>query len=180
MKIQKKKTMPKPALVALLVVTFVLIAGATCWCLRENGFFDRSNDQTNQHGDQGNDTPGENTNDDDKKFEEESPTKTDEDGKKVAQITIVYADQDGDMFEVRAGVYNITEETGWCEFVFTNQNGLTLTRTSTAIFTGTGTDCTPIDIPIRDFPVKGEWQMVVKYTSPTAAGASEIKTVVLR
>jgi hypothetical protein len=182
MKIQKKKKTPRTVFVVMLIVAFILAGGASYWYLDTNGFFGHSDNETPKQS--GNNTADDNditddtTIDDKKGNDDKPPIDVDETGKKVAQIVIVDASQYGNTFEVRAGITNLTEENGRCEFIFT-QNGLELIRTSDAIFTGTGTDCQTLEIPIKNFPAKGKWEMVVKYTSVTASGSSQTKTVMV-
>jgi hypothetical protein len=186
MKIQKKKRV-KGALIIALVVVFVLAGGATYWYLDSNGFFGRNDDKKTQNASKSEDAPAgqidnETTTDSDsdkKGNNDKPPVETDSSGKKVAQIVIVDASQYDNIFEVRAGVNNLAEDNGTCEFTFTRGNN-SLSYTSAAIFSGTGIDCQTIDIPVEDFTPKGEWQMVVKYTSPTSAGSSQTKKVMIK
>lgn len=184
MEIKKKKT-SKAVIITVLVIVFVLAGGAGYWYLNSNGFFDRSGEETEQTDGDGDTTNVEDKNATDptlsssKNDDDKPPVEVDDSGKKVAQVGITYASQNGDVVEVRSGVNNIIEESGTCQYIFT-QNSLSLTRTNNAIFTGTGMNCETINIPVKDFPAKGEWQMVVKYTSSTAAGTSQTKTVMLK
>jgi hypothetical protein len=186
MKIQKKKT-SKTVAIVVLVVAFILAGGATYWYLDTNGFFDHSNKETqNEKTDDTTDAQADKntssddiSNDENKGQDNKPPTPVDDSGKKVAQINIVDASQYDDIFEVRAGVTNLTEEGGQCEFTFT-RNSDTLTYDSKASFTGTNVNCETLDVPVSDFPSKGEWQMVVKYTSSVSAGASQSRKVVVK
>ncbi|MCL2174288.1 hypothetical protein FWH58_03310 [Candidatus Saccharibacteria bacterium] len=190
MKIQKKPKISRTVLIVVLVVVLILAGGITYWYLDTNDFFGRSDKDTKQQDDPDQDDETTDlTNDDDvnddiddeKKGgnEEKPPALIDDNGKKIAQIRIVDASQYGDVFEVRAGMNNIMEENGQCSYTFT-RNGQTLSRSSEAIFTGTGTDCKTIDIPVSDFPAKGEWQMVVKYSSATSAGTADTRTISIK
>jgi len=189
MKIQNKKKTPKTALVIVLIVAIVLVGGAVYWYLKSNNFFDHHNDTTKQQSGKDNSqnttntdnngTTDNTTNNDNKGSDEKTPVEADNSGKKVAQITIVDASQYDNMFEVRAGMNNITEDSGTCNYTFT-QNGQVLNYSSDAIFTGTGTDCKTIDIPVSDFPAKGAWQLVITYSSATATGTSATKTVTVK
>jgi cytoskeletal protein RodZ len=186
MKIQKKKKASKAVLISVLIVAFVLAGGAGYWYLDTNGFFGRAGKKTQDNNKSNNDATSESADktsdesDDNKNGNSQKPpVETDDSGKKVAQIVIVDASQYDDTFEVRAGVNNLTEEGGRCEFVFT-QNSQVLTRSSDAIFTGTDVNCQTIEIPVKDFPNKGEWQMVVNYTSSASKGSSQSKTVVIK
>jgi cytoskeletal protein RodZ len=189
MKIRKKEKAAKAVLIIALVVAFVVAGGAGYWYLDTNGFFGRKDKETQKQSDENNKTDNstdnnspsdeDNTGNNAKNEEEKPTTPTDEQGKKIAQIVVVDASQYDDVFSVRAGVTNLTEEGGNCEFVFT-KGQQTLTRASEGIFTGTSVNCQSIEIPIKDFPAKGEWQMVVKYTSNAATGSSNIKTVMVK
>ena len=181
MKIQEKKKAPQAVLVVLLIMVVVLAGGAAYWYFDPNGFFGRSNKSVQDNGDTSHDdgkTDDGSTNNA-KNDDEEKPVETDEGGKKVAELVIVDASQYGDMVEMRVGVTNLVEENGRCEFTFM-RNGVILTRTSDAIFSGTRIDCRTLEIPAKDFPAKGEWQMIVKYTSATAAGSSQTKMVMVK
>ncbi|MDR1969884.1 MAG: hypothetical protein LBQ11_00850 [Candidatus Nomurabacteria bacterium] len=179
MKIQKKKSR-KAVLIVLLIVAFILAGGATYWYLDTNGFFGRSDKDTGQQDNDDNQinngTSNETPSDDNKGNNEKPPVETDSEGKKIARLVIVDASQYDNIVEVRAGVTNLAEENGKCEFTFTKDTS-SLTRTSDAIFSGTGIDCQTLEVPVENFPTKGAWKMVVKYSSATAAGISEIKTI---
>jgi len=184
MKIQKERKTPKVMLIVILVVAFILAGGAAYWYMDTNGFFKQSGNGIDKQD--GNDTQIDKNNDgttdgDDEKGTDEKPSvEIDDSGKKIAQVVVVDAGEyDTGILEVRAGVTNLTEENGKCEFTFTH-NKLSVVRSSNAIFTGTGVDCQTLEIPFKDFPVKGEWQMVVKYTSNTAVGSSQTKMVMIK
>jgi cytoskeletal protein RodZ len=189
MKIQNKKKKSKVILIVILVVAFIVAGGASYWYLDANGFFgnkDKTAEQkekskTDVASDNPTDgqTPADEIGDNDNKGVEKPPVEVDANGKKKAVINIVDASQYDDTFEVRAGVTNLTEEGGKCEFVFT-KGSQTLTRTTNAIFSGTRVDCETLDILVVDFPAKGEWQMVVKYTSAAAVGSSDSRTVTIK
>jgi len=183
-----KKKAPKTILIVVLVLVFALAGGASYWYLDTNGFFGRTDKQTEANKNSGGDktttsntteTPAGNNINDDNKGTEGPPVPVDENGNKIAQIKIVDASQYDDTFEVRAGVTNLTEENGTCEFTFT-KGSQTLSRTTDAIFSGTSVNCATLDIPIVDFPAKGDWQMVVKYTSTTASGSSDSQKITIK
>ena len=187
MKIRKNTS--KTVLIVVLIVLFVVAGGAGYWYLDTNGFFGHKDKTTEQEKKPVTDETSDNSTNDqtsvdevgdsDSKGVEKPPVEVDMNGKKKAVVNIVDASQYDDTFEVRAGVTNLTEENGKCEFIFT-KGSQTLTRSTKAIFSGTRIDCETLDIPVVDFPSRGEWQMIVKYLSATAAGSSQTKMVMVK
>lgn len=76
------------------------------------------------------------------------------------------ASQYGDTFEVRAFVVNVYEE-GTCVATFTKAGQSSVATTSQAFKDATTTQCGANDTPISKFPVKGEWNLTVTFTSST-------------
>ncbi len=80
------------------------------------------------------------------------------------------------VFELSAYVSGVFESTGVCKVTLT-KGSVTVSRESVGFKNSSYTSCTPISIPLTSFPSAGEWSVVVNYTSPTAQGNSQPKTV---
>ncbi len=82
------------------------------------------------------------------------------------------------VFELSAFVSGVFESTGVCKVTLT-KGSTVITRESAGFKNSSYTSCTPISIPRANFPSSGEWSVLVSYTSPTAQGSSQIKTVMI-
>lgn len=82
------------------------------------------------------------------------------------------------VFELSAFVSGVFESTGVCKVTLT-KGSTVITRESAGFQNSSYTSCTPISIPRANFPSSGEWSVVVSYTSPTAQGSSQSKTVMI-
>ncbi len=75
-------------------------------------------------------------------------------------------------FEAAGFVQGIYESGGNCTYTLT-KNSWRITRESSGYKDATTTNCPPVTIPLDEFPEKGEWILVISYSSPTATGSSK-------
>lgn len=78
--------------------------------------------------------------------------------------------------QINAFVPGIFEEGGTCKATLT-QGSKTIIKTSAGFQDATHTTCSPFSISRSDFSSSGNWLLVVSYSSDTAEGQSETKTV---
>lgn len=94
-------------------------------------------------------------------------------GKKSVQPTISYVDR----YVINAYVTGIFEENGTCTATLTN-GGQTITKTSTGFGNASYTQCSPIELNDANLG-NGIWTVKVNYSSATAEGNSEAKSLKL-
>ena len=100
----------------------------------------------------------------------------------TAQVVVTdasYQQFDGNVVEIRAYIANIYEDGGQCTATLT-LNGQAVTQTSTGFKDVKTTQCPTISIPRTNFPLAGNWQVIVKYTSTAVTGQSNPQTVVVK
>lgn len=97
-----------------------------------------------------------------------SPTPPSPSGKKQVVPVVVSADKEG----ANAYVSGIFEEGGTCTAKFTTTNGDSIEATSSGFQNSNYTSCAPIKLngPLN---IKGDWTVVVSYSSATAEGSSQ-------
>lgn len=101
------------------------------------------------------------------------PTST---GKKTVIPTITYAGQYGQAIEVGAYVTGIFEEGGSCTATF-SKGSISFSKSVAAVRSANAVDCPVMSANASEFSQKGSWSVTVTYSSPTATGVSEAKTV---
>lgn len=84
--------------------------------------------------------------------------------------------QYGNAIEVRTLITGVYESQGNCTAIFKLGSSV-IERSTEAIQDATTTRCDVVVIPRADFPSSGNWELVVKYTSPTSSGESDITRV---
>lgn len=95
--------------------------------------------------------------------------------KSVTPIITHAAENDGQI-HINAYVPGIFEEGGTCTATLT-KDGATVTANSAGFGNVSTTGCTPIHIPRGEFSSSGDWKLVLSYSSNTAQGNSDSKTV---
>jgi ABC-type Na+ efflux pump permease subunit len=88
---------------------------------------------------------------------------------------ITYAGQYSDKIEV-GGYVNVFEDGGICEATFTHGND-NITRKVTAIKNVNSVDCPTISLGTSEFTPKGDWSVIISYTSPNYQGKSDTKNI---
>lgn len=97
----------------------------------------------------------------------------------VENVSVIITDagQYGDKIEVRSFIPDYYQD-GTCTITFT-QDALKITKETPAYKDITTTVCTNPLFNRSDFPVGGEWQVVVSYKAPNAQGVSSPQSVLL-
>lgn len=98
---------------------------------------------------------------------------------KSANLILIDANQYFDVFEVRAYISNQYEDGGTCTAIFM-KDGQTVRQTSTAFKDASTTQCGALDLARSRFPVAGDWQLTVEYSSPTSSGKTTTQTVTIK
>ena len=98
--------------------------------------------------------------------------------KQSARVTIVDANQYGDIVEVRAFVSNHIQS-GTCSYTFTQTDQNTIRKERPAQPEASTTVCMNLEVDRDEFPASGNWQLTVRYESEDAAGSSEAQTITL-
>jgi cytoskeletal protein RodZ len=107
-----------------------------------------------------------------------NPGDTAPEDKKTVAIGVSFAEVYQGNVEIRAFIPSVIEGNGACNATLTN-GSQTVKASSPGFIDSRSTQCEPIYIPVSKFPTKGTWKLVVTYTSPTSAGASESMEVKL-
>ena len=89
---------------------------------------------------------------------------------RTAEIVIVDSSQYDEVFEIRSFISNVFEDGGVCTATFSRAGSTPVVASSTGTTSATTTQCGKISIPISSFATKGEWQLKLSYSSPTAKG----------
>lgn len=95
----------------------------------------------------------------------------------TAEIIIVDSSQYDSTFEIRSYISNIFEDGGSCTVTLTKANNPTISRTGPATSSATNTQCPKTNIPVSEFTSKGEWQLVITYSSASATGSTPQKAI---
>jgi len=97
-------------------------------------------------------------------------------GKKVVKPVITYAGIYNQTAEVGGYAPDVFETTATCTANF--QNGSkSFTKSVQAVQGANSMDCPVITVNNNEFPVKGNWQVVLSYSSSSASGTSEPKQI---
>ncbi len=99
--------------------------------------------------------------------------------KKIVQPVIVSASQNEQEVSIRAYTPGIFEDGGSCNMTAT-QGTRKVTKTNEAFANVSTTDCAPFIMNRSEFPSAGEWNVVISYSSASAAGESQGKTLSLK
>lgn len=111
------------------------------------------------------------------KKEQQEPTGGDNEVTPVITSAGQFDDpQYGNRIEVRTFINGVYESGGTCTATFT-QGSHKIERQVEAIQGATTTTCDVVAIPRSEFPSAGTWNLVVRYTSPTSSGSSEVTPV---
>lgn len=104
---------------------------------------------------------------------EDTPTAT-----RTITVTpvIVDASQYGNQIEVRAYTGGVFEDGGTCTITFTKDT-LKITKQVPASKDATTTRCTNLTVDRTEFSQPGQWTTVVTYSSSTAQGSSQPRTL---
>lgn len=179
MKIQKRKSIQKTILYSTSVVLLVAIFVFSSYTIFKNTSVNNTPDQSNQSRDVNEvDYSGpspedtESSQDAKKRAGENNTEKNTTLNKKIASVGVVYADIEGDNFEIRAFTSSVIEGDGICTATLKNGNNI-LTGTSRAFVDATSSQCRPIQIPLSSISPRGEWKLSVSYKSETAEGSSQ-------
>ncbi len=115
-----------------------------------------------------------------KSNEERTTPQTNPDGQKKSVTPVVTSAYQVDAnITITAYTPGIFENGGTCTMKAT-KSGQEVTKTSEAFANATTTDCAPFLLKKADFPLVGDWSVVVSYSSPTAEGVSQSKTLTLQ
>ncbi|MFZ1301787.1 MAG: hypothetical protein WAQ27_04425 [Candidatus Microsaccharimonas sp.] len=109
----------------------------------------------------------------DKLTDDSGNSNTTTDGQKSVAVGVSFADLIDNKVEIRAFTPGIVEGSGTCLATLT-KNNLSVTASSKAFIDSTSSQCTPIYIDVSKFQEKGVWDLTVTYTSPQAAGRSDV------
>lgn len=90
--------------------------------------------------------------------------------KRIVTITSATAES------VYAYVSGVLEDSGECTAIFT-KNEQSFQKTSKGFINVSTTQCEPIFLSRNDFLSAGIWQVIVKYSSGTAQGVSQMTTI---
>ena len=108
------------------------------------------------------------------KQENNGNTTTNPDGKKNADVIISSAGLLNDKVIAGGMVSGVIEQDGDCTYTFSNGNTI-ITETSSAIANANNTICASVNLDKTRF-IKGEWQVILKYSSEKTEGQSEATT----
>lgn len=100
---------------------------------------------------------------------------TDEDNQEEKNYTIFISGsgQYDQSIEVRAYIGGgLIENDGICKFVFKNGNR-TLTKNTPAYANVSNTNCENLEVPASDFPISGDWSLIITYSSATTSLSSD-------
>lgn len=98
------------------------------------------------------------------------------DGKLAVTPVISYAEQIESNIEVGAFVPGVNETGGVCKVTLT-KGSETITKQTQGHYDATSTTCEGFVIARSEFHTAGTWQVVVNYSSATASGMSQARTV---
>lgn len=101
------------------------------------------------------------------------------DPKKQVSPQIVNASQTGDEVFVSATISGLFEDSGTCTLTAV-LGDKEIKRTSSGFADATTTSCTPFRLNRSDFPLTGNWSIVISYSSSTAEGASQAGQLVIQ
>lgn len=108
----------------------------------------------------------------DSKTTDTSTTATNDSGKTVVAVAISSAGVIDNQLEIRSFIPSVIEGNGTC--TATLSKGVSrLAYSSSSFIDSTSSICTPLYIPVSDFPEAGEWNLVLTYSSPSSVGTSE-------
>lgn len=94
--------------------------------------------------------------------------------KKNVTPNISFAEQNGSTIEVGSFVSGIFENGGTCTAKF-SRGSLSVAKTVAATPEGNSVYCPLFSVPTSEFSQKGEWSVVVSYSSAAASGSSEAR-----
>ncbi len=107
---------------------------------------------------------------------EQNNTQSSSPSTKTVTPTITSVVQNGSQIQVYGYVSGIVEDNGSCAATFT-QAGQTVTKISQAFANATTTNCTTLSLDRSEFPTTGEWQVTLTYSSQTAKGISQPRSL---
>lgn len=93
-------------------------------------------------------------------------------GKTAVNVLVTNAAISNGTVSASGFVTNIVEEGGTCAYVFVNGTQ-EVTKSSGTLPNSTSTTCETVRFPASELTANGEWKVVIKYSSPSAAGISE-------
>ena len=91
-------------------------------------------------------------------------------------MTITSAKQYGQNVEIRSFISDIIKDGGTCTYTFSNDQ-TSFTKTSPAFADATHTNCTPLLVPVSEFPSSGTWSLSITYVFEGIIIISEYKTI---
>ena len=167
----------KKALV-ITATTVILLSGGTFAYYASST--DKNTDNPSEASVDDNATPAaENTESPDQakaKIAGESEKSQSQAGVKNVEPSITFAGERNGNIEVRSYVAGIYESNGTCTITFT-KGGHKVSRSVDGVKDATYTLCPRVVINRDDFPVSGDWTLVVSYSSPSANGKSESRII---
>lgn len=98
----------------------------------------------------------------------------------TATVIVTDASQYDNTIEVRAYIPNIYSSEGYCTATFTKAGATTVTVNGSPFKDATTTQCGAMDVNRSAFSAAGTWSVVVSYTSSTATGSSEARSVSIK
>lgn len=111
-----------------------------------------------------------------KKRSTESGNSTNSDNLATVTVGVVYADIEGDYFEIRAFTPSLIEGAGTCTATIKNGEK-TVVGKSESFIDATSSQCRPIQIPLSSINPRGQWKLKVEYKSNKAEGSSQEEVV---
>jgi hypothetical protein len=99
--------------------------------------------------------------------------------KKQVTPVVTNASQRGSDIFLSAYVPGVAEEGGKCTYKIT-QGGSTVTKVTDGFVNVSNTNCTPVEMKRGEFNNSGDWQVTVSYSSVSASGVSQSKTLTVQ
>lgn len=106
------------------------------------------------------------------------PTPTTPSGKLAVVPFITFAGQEGGDVSVSGYITEVFEENGTCTATFT-KGTLSHSQQSKGFRDFKHTSCAPITAPRSNFAEGGTWTVTLSYSSPTAVGSSQPRSVAI-
>jgi len=91
-------------------------------------------------------------------------------------LFITDASQHGQNVEVRAHVKSVIQDGGTCTFTFMLDSEAVI-KTTTGFADASYSSCTPLVVPVSQFPIPGTWSLFVTYASPETTAISLTQTL---
>lgn len=111
-----------------------------------------------------------------KRQELEKEAKQESSSKKQVNPVITNASQSGQQVTITGYISGVFEDGGICTMI-ASKGSTTVTRTTKGFADATTTSCSPFFIERSVFSESGSWSVTIKYSSSSAEGTSQSKTL---